>query len=124
MGFVSMLEDIMDRHAESEVVSWRQYVGSRPTERDVREARDVLGDPFERPKKAIRKFWNYYQSSPTPTEEPRSMRWELHVHHLHELERILQRVLDLDTVDRHSAWAVVCEVEQTLRSFLNEIGQY
>src|SRR5690348_11439118 len=102
----------MDRHAESEVVSWRQYVGSQPAERDVQEARDVLGDPFEHPKKLIRKFWTYYQSTPATADEPRSTKWELHVANLRQLERILQPIVRLSDADQQHAWKVVCEVEQ------------
>src|SRR3954454_14423821 len=88
MGFASYAEDITDRFNESGSLfdSWSAYLGPRPERRDIEEARLVLGDPIERPRRIIRDFWRFNQQHDPLAGVPAGY-WERHyanVKALHE----------------------------------------
>jgi superfamily I DNA/RNA helicase len=124
MGFASYLEDITDRYDESGSLfdSWSTYLGPRPQRRDIEEARHVLGDPLERPRRIIRDFWRYYKQN-TPLAEAPAGYWVRHYANVRELHEILAEAAPVreSTPD---AWQALSGVEARLRAFLQAAGVY
>jgi hypothetical protein len=124
MGFASYLEDITDRYDESGSLfdSWSTYLGSRPERRDIEEARHVLGDPLERPRRIIRDFWRYYKQN-TPLAEAPAGYWERHYANVKGLHEILSEAAPVRE-STPGAWEVLSGVETRLRAFLQAAGVY
>lgn len=124
MGFPSYLEDICDRYYESEPVSaaWAVYLGPSHMGRDIDEARDLFGDPFDRPRRVINDFWAYYRRSEPLATLPAG-RWETHLRHVAALHAILRDAADVVTT-APNAWDKLSGVERKLQEFFRSVPVY
>src|SRR3954454_15793637 len=124
MGFASYAEDITDRFNESGSLfdSSSTYLGPRPERRDIEEARHVLGDPMERPRRIIRDFWRYYKQHSPLTEAPAGY-WERHYANVRSLHEILAEPPPVRD-STPGAWEVLSGVEARLRACLQAAGVY
>lgn len=124
MGFASFQEDIHDRYYESGSFfdSWATYLGPRPQRRDIEEARSVLGDPMERPRRIIRDFWRYYKQHSSLAEAPAGY-WERHYANVRTLHEILAEAAPVRE-STPGAWEVLSGVEARLRACLQAAGVY
>jgi superfamily I DNA/RNA helicase len=124
MGWVSCLEDIVDTYNEraSFFDSWSTYLGPRPQRRHIEEARDVLGDPMERPRRIIRDFWRFYKQNRPLAQAPAGY-WERHYANIDALHTILAGVAGVRE-STPGAWEILGKAEARLREFFRTAGVY
>jgi len=117
MGFVSFAEDIADRYYEDtkDLHDWSQYARRSATPREVAEATDLFGDPFERTRRIIVEFFEFYRDN-RPETTRGNQSWQQHFRYVQGLHALLAPVAGLRE-DAEATWNALRTIEAELHRF-------